>query len=165
MSMYNMLFGTNPAAPVLLAMLGLTTDQCGRFRDCYLSDDGATICIYTRNGGGNRETYMPDFCAHPQFIGDEDDDFDCTYATIKFKTPPEFLEATKKLADQTDTTPGAEKFRRLITDMESGKDNANVSRALEVGRSIFAAIEKNQSTTVSTPEGAVKIETSKPEGE
>ena len=52
MSLYNMLFGVNSAAPVLLATLGLTESDVPRFRDCHLN--GEQIVIYTRTGGGNR---------------------------------------------------------------------------------------------------------------
>lgn len=53
MSLYNMLFGANPASDVLLATLGLTRDDVGRFRDCSVSE--GQIAVYTRNGSGNRE--------------------------------------------------------------------------------------------------------------
>lgn len=49
MSFYNMLFGVNSAAPVLLATLGLTLNDVPRFRDCYI--DGEHIVIHTRTGG------------------------------------------------------------------------------------------------------------------
>lgn len=54
MSLYNLLFGTNPFAPVLLKLLGLELADIPRFRDAYLADEGATIAIHTRTGGGNR---------------------------------------------------------------------------------------------------------------
>jgi hypothetical protein len=54
--MYNMLFGSNKAAPVLLAVLGITADRVPRYRDCFI--DGENIVIHTRTGGGNREVEM-----------------------------------------------------------------------------------------------------------
>jgi hypothetical protein len=89
MSMYNMVFGVSPAAPLLMAALNLKAADVGRFRDCYLTDAGE-IAVYTRNGGGNRDDYQDVFDAlekHPQYLRDEDDDFDCTYATIYFSVP------------------------------------------------------------------------------
>lgn len=89
MSMYNMVFGVSGAAPLLLGALGLTEEQCGRFRDCYLTEAGE-IAVYTRNGGGNREAYQDVIDAlarHPCYLRDEDDDFDSTYATIYFRVP------------------------------------------------------------------------------
>lgn len=50
-----MLFGKNQQSEVILACLGLTEGDCGRFRDCYVDDD--QIVIHTRNGGGNRECW------------------------------------------------------------------------------------------------------------
>lgn len=157
MSLYNMLFGRNQIAPVLLAAINLDEGSVGRFRDCHLNDDGSEIHVFTRNGGGNRDDYMPDFSAHPFYLRDWDDDFDCTYATIAFKTPPEFRDAFRQLADKTDTRPPMERFAKLISDMESGKDNAAVSRALEVGGKIFEAINAGESKTVSTPDVSVNV--------
>lgn len=167
MSLYNMLFGQSANADALLAVLGLTRGSVGRYRDCYLTEDGR-IAVYTRNGGGNREcchAYDPEYgdpecknepyqktvkerlflakadwpngkapgnwftsrdgvwgceyngpndvvetwhrclapdseecgcygCVityrlpkHPLYLSDEDDDYDCTYATIYFRIP------------------------------------------------------------------------------
>lgn len=58
MSLYNMIHGMNPMSDLLLAALGLTRDKVGRFRDCYWN--GEHICVYTRNGGGNRECWHGD---------------------------------------------------------------------------------------------------------
>jgi len=90
MSLYNMLFGQNPLSRVILATLNLTPADTGRFRDCFVSE--GKIAVYTRNGGGNREDYMPDFSDHPCYLSDEDDDYDCTYATIYFKFPERYAE-------------------------------------------------------------------------
>jgi len=98
MSFYNLVFGQNPLSHAILATLKLTTADVGRFRDCFVTD--GKIAIYTRNGGGNRETYQGIFdklSKHPNYLYDEDDDFDCTYATIYFKFPEEFAEDLKKL--------------------------------------------------------------------
>lgn len=96
MGLYNMVFGQNSLAPILVAALGFKSyGELGRFRDAFISE--GKIAIYTRNGGGNRESYMPDFSNHPLYLYDKDDDFDCTYATIYFKFPPEYEEDLKKL--------------------------------------------------------------------
>lgn len=78
MSLYNLLFGVDDNADFLLALLGLTRKDVGRFRDAYL-DDGK-IAIYTRNGGGNRDcwhSYDPQFgnegCAHETWQREEDE--------------------------------------------------------------------------------------------
>ncbi len=95
-----MVFGQNPASTVILATLGLTEEAVGRFRDCGVSN--GEIYVYTRNGGGNRECWgcENDSCpgciisnklpAHPLYLRDEDDEFDCTYATVYFRFPEEF---------------------------------------------------------------------------
>lgn len=152
-----MLFGRNLIAPVLLAAIDVDPASTGRFRDCYLNEDGSEVHVFTRNGGGNREDFMPDFSTHPLYIRDWDDDFDCTYATIAFKVPPEFAEMFRELADKTETRPPMERFQKLIDDIQAGKDNAVVSRALEVGTGIVDALKGGESKMVSTPDGAVNI--------
>lgn len=96
--LYNLIFGVNQMSTVILATLGLTTEDVGRFRDCFVTE--GEIAVYTRNGGGNRESYQEVFdtlAQHPCYLRDQDDDFDCTYATIYFKFPDEFADQLKKL--------------------------------------------------------------------
>lgn len=161
MSLYNMLFGRNPYSQILLSLLGLSESDCGRFRDCFTNENGTEIHVYTRNGGGNREEYqdtIDELAKHPCYLSDADDDYDCTYATIVFRVPDGASDIVAKIADQTDTTPPMEKFQKLISDMEPGKDNANVGRALEVGKRILGAISKGPNEqTVSTPDGSVTV--------
>jgi hypothetical protein len=101
--MYNMLFGQNPLSSLLLGMIGLTKSDFARFRDVFISN--GEIAIYTRLGGGNRECYCGDennhecyqqtirqLQSHQNYIRDEDDDFDCTYATFYFKIPDQYKE-------------------------------------------------------------------------
>jgi hypothetical protein len=132
MSMYNMIFGENQMATVLLEMLGLSRERVPRYRDCYWN--GAEIAIYTRTGGGNRDFYesegscrdnYPEDFVKPEddaawsppcgpwnddlralstFLRDEDDDFDSTYATFFFSAPNEFKQALIALAAE-DATP------------------------------------------------------------
>ncbi len=104
MGLYNLLHGENADADVLLAGLGLTRGQVGRYRDVWVTA-ADEIAVYTRNGGGNRDCWSDEpssnsdscDCAgcvisyrlpqHPLYLRDEDDDFDSTYATVYFKAP------------------------------------------------------------------------------
>ena len=93
--LYNVLFGWNPACVMLAPMLTDENPQqfFPRFRDCYLSEDENHIEIYTRVGGGNREGYADEIeklRSMPTYVSDEDDDFDCTYATFTFGVPDEW---------------------------------------------------------------------------
>ena len=108
MGMYNIVFGEQPHARALLAILGFEkTGDVGRFRDAFVAN--GEIAVYTRNGGGNREHWDdeveegPDCdctgCTityrlpqHPLYLRDKDDDFDSTYCTVYFKIPEEFKE-------------------------------------------------------------------------
>ena len=95
MSLYNMIFGVKPAAFFVLPMLGKHPDEYPRFRDCFLGDDEHPewkdhIIVYTRTGGGNREscqTENDELTKIPGYITDYDDSFDCTFASFVFKVP------------------------------------------------------------------------------
>ncbi len=114
MTMYGLMFGQNPASDAILATLGLRQEDVGRFRDCFVCK--GEIAVYTRNGGGNREcsggqsdvdrdgdcvcvgcqmqNVIP---KHSNYLRDEDDSFDSTYATIYYSFPTEFAEELKQL--------------------------------------------------------------------
>jgi len=84
--MYNMIFEENSKGKLILAALGLTTADLGRYRDCHISK--GRIAVYTRNGGGNRDcwcTYNRKFgrigCKHHIVIEEELDRF---YVEEKF---------------------------------------------------------------------------------
>ena len=115
MSLYNMLFGVNNAAPVLLATLGLTVGDVPRFRDCYI--EGDNIVIHTRTGGGNREYYEAEndeLQSNPFYVRDEDDDFDCTYANFYYRFPDEYAEELKAMAANTESIKPSEKWTALL---------------------------------------------------
>lgn len=146
MSLYNLLFGVNPAAPLLLRLLGLTPADIPRFRDCYLTAEGAEIAIHTRTGGGNREGYALEnqkLAQHPRYLRDADDDFDCTYATFYFSVPAPAQKIVGALLDagaDRDLTP-KQKWQVLLNDLHAGTQTPDTIRALEVGREIFASLD------------------------
>lgn len=145
MSLYNMLHGENPLADILLAMLGLSRADVGRYRDCYLAEpqDGRApeIHVYTRNGGGNRESYGDVFAAlaeHSGYLWDRDDDFDCTYATIAFSVPEHARAGLEGMA--TKTTP-ADKWDSLLDGLRAGDtSDPKVAAALKVGEEILGQV-------------------------
>lgn len=159
MSLYNMMFGTNPLAGVALEALQLSPDDIPRFRDAYFDAEENHLVIYTRTGGGNREYYggpdgydnadyegpfNEDLEAHPNYLRDEDDDFDSTYAYFYFSIPESFapiFETFKSLGAGQDLNP-TEKFAKMIEDLESGNDTPESARALTVGKSIVEQISK-----------------------
>lgn len=87
MSLYNTINGVNPATFYIFPMLEIGhPDNVERFRDCFLEDD--KIVIYTRTGGWNREDYPNEILTnHQNYLYDEDDEFDCTYANYYFSIP------------------------------------------------------------------------------
>lgn len=121
--LYNVLFGVNPVADTLLFTLGYTREDCGRFRNCYITEDNK-IVIYTRNGGGNRDDYEDVFetmSQHPCYISDHDDDFDCTYAYITFSFPENFKDELTALATNNQSVAPSEQWKNLIAALESQK--------------------------------------------
>jgi len=118
MSLYHALFGENGNQKnMLLALLGKKSHEFGRYRDIYVTN--SHIVVHTRNGGGNREDFehvFEEMSEHPLYDYDEDDDFDCTYANIYFKHPPEYTELLKEMAEHT-VTP-SEKWQALLLALE-----------------------------------------------
>lgn len=91
MSLYNILHGQSEVVPFIMAVLKKEPLDFGRFRDAWI--ENGTFAIYTRNGGGNREYYMPaDIEEWDGYISDKDDDFDNTYATIYFEIPDRYKD-------------------------------------------------------------------------
>lgn len=118
----------------------------GRFRDIYLNEDGTRIILYTRNGGGNRESYPHIFsilASHPNYITNYDDDFDCTYASFEFSIPDEYKEDIKNIFNSSGkTATPSERFQKLIKDLEAGNKTEDTEKALNVGEDLMKNIEK-----------------------
>lgn len=120
MSLYNMMFGVNNRADTLLACLGLTKQDVPRFRDCFV--DNGEIIIHTRTGGGNRDDYEEEnsaLQANANYLYDEDDDFDCTYANFHFSFPEEYASDLKQIGEN-DVKP-SDKWKALLSSMISPK--------------------------------------------
>lgn len=88
MSLYNMINGFNPACVMILPMLGRRNTEYPRFRDCFVTEEGR-IVIYTRVGGGNRNTGYgeEELYKDPNFVKTYDDEYDSTYGNYEFNVP------------------------------------------------------------------------------
>lgn len=124
MSLFNLVTGTDPLAPYVLAMLGLPSKEfmkiVPRFRDAYLVSDGPYLALMTRTGGGNRDDYETEnqrLREIPGFVKDFDDDFDSTYAHWWYKVPEEHTAHATDLIQKV-----KEAGRRLTTPMERFKE-------------------------------------------
>lgn len=102
MSLYNMIMGFNPACVFLLPMLGRKQNEYPRFRDCFLSDDGNHIEIYTRVGGNNRGCNYgeEELYKDPNFVETYDDDYDSTYGYYVFNPPERWKNDFEKIKSQ-----------------------------------------------------------------
>lgn len=140
MSMYAMMHGQNAAADWLLGMLDLTKEDVGRFRDAWVNknENGYEIAVYTRNGGNNREDYMPDFSGHPLFLRDQDDDFDNTYATIFFKAPEDTAALLEGLVENRDPDKA---WAESLAALKSGRKPEVVKAMAPLMEKIAEALE------------------------
>ena len=128
-SMYEMIFANGENGLPLLGSLGFkSTEDIGRYRSAWLEidDEGEPrIAVYTRNGGNNRETYMPDFSNNPHYLFDRDDDFDNTYATVYFKLPENLRKTLEEIPDWKDTIQKkvdmSENWLKAIDDIKRSK--------------------------------------------
>ena len=171
MSLYNALFGVNPLAAIVVEALG-ATNLIPRFRDAYFDADENRLVIFTRTGGGNRDYYdsrdgegaeegyegpfNDDLRALPTFLYDEDDDFDCTYASFYFSVPEAYkpifdtlrnlgLDNHEKYSDDPDIIKyriKMDRFTKMIEDLQNGGDSPDAQRALEVGKTMLEGITK-----------------------
>jgi len=100
-----MINGVKPATFFILPMLGRHPDEYPRFRDCFLKDSEHPeydnhIHVYTRTGGGNRDSYEEgneSMRQIPEFVTDFDDSFDSTFASWVFKVPEKWKADFKKI--------------------------------------------------------------------
>lgn len=106
-NLYNMVHGTTPLTFIILPLLGKHPDKYPRFRDCFFEDKQkpdlkGNIHVYTRVGGGNRESYQKEISELREmegFITDYDDDFDSTYATFVYKIPEKYKNDVKLITE------------------------------------------------------------------
>jgi hypothetical protein len=121
MSLYNAVNGLQPSTFFILPMLGKHLDKYPRFRDCFVGKmeqdfenldqfgiptlkhgDEKLISVYTRVGGGNRESHQAEIQElrnMPEYVEDFDDGFDSTFATFVFKVPERFESDFDKIKE------------------------------------------------------------------
>lgn len=165
MSLYNLLHGQNVAAPLLLSILGLTPSSVPRYRDCWWT--GTEIAIYTRTGGGNRDFYEnidsaranypeyfegkddpkgpwnDDLRALNTFVRDEDDDYDCTYATFYFRVPETLSWVIPHLTAETQTP--SDKWESVFAKLNApdAKSDPAIQKMLNVFEPIIRKINED----------------------
>lgn len=170
MSMMESLVGRTPGFELALGLLGLTERDVGRFRDCYV-DENLNVVIFTRNGGGNRPDYEDvtnRLRAHPGFIRDYDDEFDCTFAYYVFKSDLP-IDRLQGIYEKTTKAVGGgtmDRFHRLMNKLndENAKDDPEVVRAMAFGKKMTDAImasidssEDGKPQTIIIGDGDVKV--------
>lgn len=93
-----MMYGVNPAAFLVLPMLGRHASEYPRFRDCFLNEE-KQIVVLTRVGGNNRNCGYGEEVLYkdPNFVKTYDDEFDSTYGYYVFNVPKEWKDDFDKL--------------------------------------------------------------------
>lgn len=86
-----MMKGVNPAAFLILPMLGRHASEYPRFRDCFLNEE-KQIVVLTRVGGNNRNCGYgeEELYKDPNFVKTYDNEFDSTYGYYVFNVPDEW---------------------------------------------------------------------------
>lgn len=146
MSLYNQILGVHPFAKQLLSILGLNVSEYGRLRDVYLKkkDEKLVIIVFTRNGGGNRETFETEVFEKlrklPNYLCDYDDDFDSTYAYIEFSIPEKFIEVTEEIYQIAPEERGIKLFMQIMDNVNGNSSNPYVNRAVEVSKELVEKI-------------------------
>lgn len=92
-----MMNGVNPAAFLVLPMLGKHASEYPRFRDCFLNEE-KQIVVFTRVGGNNRNCGFGEEVLYkdPNFVKTYDDEFDSTYGYYVFNVPEEWKDDLDK---------------------------------------------------------------------
>jgi len=149
MGLYNMLFGQNPLSPAVLGLVDLDQQAVGRFRDCWVERraGGYVVCVYTRNGGGNRDHYSDTQAAgttctctgciatyrlpaHPLYLGDDDEEDDQTYATFEFRVPKEREGLAEGLVTEPEDRLPEEKWKQLFELFEKHPEDPQVQQIM-----------------------------------
>lgn len=139
MSLYNQILGTHPFIKQLLLILGLDFKEYGRLRDVYLKKENEklVIVVFTRNGGGNRNSFEEVFAnlrQHSNYLCDYDDKFDSTYAYIEFSIPEKFLAIAKEIYQITPEERGIKLFMYIMDNINT--TNPFAIKTVEVSKEI-----------------------------
>jgi len=149
--LYNTVFGVNPLAGVLLPLVGVTQEMCGRFRDCYLYEPEDQMCIQlvTRNGGPNRAEFAGNHLVLEKVRGymhDEDAPNDPTYRLYYYEIPERAMEALEGIIEvQPDVVirkTFAQRWDDILKSMSSGKPSPEAIQAMERVKSTIDKIRK-----------------------
>lgn len=147
MSLYNLVHGTNPAAGMVYVMLG--SPDVPRFRDAWieLHEGQPRLAIHTRTGGGNREEYADENDAMTRVEGylcDQDDDFDCTYATFYYSVPEPFKPMVDLLLSigAAKTEKPGEAWQRVIEELRTGEMSERTKASVDAMAPIFKQIQE-----------------------
>lgn len=146
MALYNALFGENEHADYLLKVLLLNKNDIPRYRDCLLHK--GEIIVYTKTGGGNRETYQAQnkqLESHHLYSRNEDCPYDKTYANFYFQIP---YQVSASMESELPAMRWADFFKRMNAGGPFSK------REEEANQRVMEKIAK----AASSPAKIVKIE-------
>lgn len=137
--LYKRMFDGTAPTDIVLAAIGLSIDNIPRFRNLTLSKNTGHVVIRTRTGGGNRDFYQSeelyrenypedfeegntaytgpwndDLMQNPNYVSNEDDNFDNTYAYFFFQFPAEYASDLKAIAEEQHDYQPSQNWRQLV---------------------------------------------------
>ena len=120
-NLYNMLHGENTYADILLKALGITKEECGRYRDCFTKD--GEIVLHTRLGGDNRAHYRKEILclkSNIHYLSNSDSGYDSTYANFYFAIPLAIQGLIGNEIQEAEFTP-TQKFQETMRKLEAAR--------------------------------------------
>jgi len=169
MGMYNLMWGRNPFAQLIMVAFEIPSPP--RFRDAcfYKKDDRYIVEILARQGSGNREYHKEsneELAAHPNFVSDRDFiDYDVSYNIITFDVTAhpminDFIEGQKKYPDE-EIICSQTKFTMTIADVAKRAEELVEEKPEQIaafGRLIGKVIDKGGGTIVVGEDGPELVE-------
>jgi hypothetical protein len=117
--LYNLMFGTHPAAYALLVgVLDLTQEEIPRLRDVYPErvDGELVVTILTRAGEGY-ELEVAALRKHPQYIRDLTPEIDGTYRAFHFTFPEHCADIPGMIPEEAVYPDFTTRFNAKIAEM------------------------------------------------
>ena len=169
MGMYNLMWGRNPFAQLIMVAFEIPSPP--RFRDAcfYKKDDRYIVEILARQGSGNREYHKEsneELAAHPNFVSDRDFiDYDASYNIITFDVTDhpmtkDFIEGQEKYPDEEIISPQT-KFSMTLADVTKRAEELIEEKPEQIaalGRQMRKAIDKGGGIIVIDEDGPELVE-------
>ncbi len=79
---------------------------------------------------------------HPLYVDDRDDDFDATYATIRFRLPEAMREELARFARPADAPDSSERWKAMLKKVHDEPESPEAHRAAAAFKPVFDKLEE-----------------------